>query len=69
MVKPKPIIDRLNAAAVKALADPTVQSRLAAAGQQVPPREQQTPEGLRTHHKAEIDKWTPVIKAAGIKVE
>ncbi|MEW6451411.1 MAG: tripartite tricarboxylate transporter substrate-binding protein [Pseudomonadota bacterium] len=66
---PKAIIDTLNAAAVKALADPAVQSRLSAAGQQIPPRDQQTPEALGALVKADIDKWWPIIKAAGIKAE
>ena len=63
------MIDRLNAAVVEALADPAVRARLADAGQDIPPREQQTPEALRTYTKAEIDKWWPIIKAANIKGE
>ncbi|HKA41654.1 MAG TPA: tripartite tricarboxylate transporter substrate-binding protein [Burkholderiales bacterium] len=65
----KTVAARLNAAILEALADPAVRQRLADLGQEVPPREQQSPEVLRAHHKAEIDKWWPVIKAAGIKVE
>jgi len=38
-------------------------------GQVIPPPEQLTPEALAAYHKAEIDKWWPLIKAAGIKVE
>ncbi|MSO67461.1 MAG: tripartite tricarboxylate transporter substrate binding protein BugD [Pseudolabrys sp.] len=66
---PKDIVRKLNAAAVDALADPTVRQRLTTLGQELPAREQQTPEALGAHQKAEIDKWWPIIKAAGIKVE
>jgi tripartite-type tricarboxylate transporter receptor subunit TctC len=66
---PKIVIGKLNAAIVDALADPTVRKRLADLGQDIPPREQQTPQALGAHHKAEIEKWWPIIKAAGIKVE
>ena len=38
-------------------------------GQEILPREQQTPEALGAYHKAEIEKWWPIIKAAGIKAE
>jgi tripartite-type tricarboxylate transporter receptor subunit TctC len=66
---PKDIVRRLNAAVAEALADPTVRQRLTELGQELPAREQQTPEALGAHQKAEIDKWWPIIKAAGIKVE
>jgi len=66
---PKEVIGRLNAAAVDALADPTVRSRLADLGQQVFPRERQTPEALGALVKADAERWWPIIKAAGIKAE
>ena len=66
---PKDIVSRLNAAAVDALADATVRQRLTELGQELPAREQQTSEALGAHQKAEIDKWWPIIKAAGIKVD
>ena len=66
---PKNIIAKLNAAVVDALADPAARSRLAGIGYEIPPREQQTPEALGAHHKAEIEKWWPIIKAANIKPE
>jgi tripartite-type tricarboxylate transporter receptor subunit TctC len=66
---PKDVIARLNAAVIDALADPGVRQRLADLGQIIPPREQQTPEALAAHHKAEIEKWWPIVRAANIKVE
>jgi len=66
---PREVVAKLNAAATAALADPNVRRRLADIGQQIYPREQQTPEALAAFQKAEIDKWWPIIKAAGIKAE
>jgi tripartite-type tricarboxylate transporter receptor subunit TctC len=66
---PSEIIARLNSATVEALADPAVRARLNDLAQEIFPREQQTPEALAAHQKAEIDKWWPIIKAAGIKGE
>ena len=66
---PRPVVMRLNGAIVETLADPAVRARFAELGQEIPPRDQQTPEVLFAHHKAEIDKWFPIIKAAGLKAE
>ena len=52
-----------------ALADPAVKARYADLGLDIATKEQQTPEGLAAFNKAEIDKWWPIIKAAGIKAE
>ena len=66
---PKEIVARLNVAMVDALADPALRARFADLGLDVASRERQTPEGLAAFHKAEIEKWWPIIRAAGIKVE
>jgi tripartite-type tricarboxylate transporter receptor subunit TctC len=67
---PANIIAKLNAAVVEALADPAVRRRLIDdLGQDIPAPEQQTPQALYAFHKAEIERWWPLIKAAGIKME
>src|SRR5205823_6546865 len=66
---PGSIIARLNAAAAEALTDPAVRSRLVDLAQDLPARERQTPEALRAFHKAEIEKWWPIIKAANVRGE
>ena len=66
---PKDVIARINAAVVEALADANTRRRLADLGQEIPPPEQQNPQALAAFHKAEIEKWWPIIKAANIKGE
>jgi tripartite-type tricarboxylate transporter receptor subunit TctC len=66
---PKDVMTKLNSAAVAALADPTVRARLTDLGFEIFPRDQQTPEALGAYQKAEIEKWWPIIKAAGIRAE
>jgi len=66
---PKDVVARLNAAAIEAMADPAVAKRLNDLGLDMPARDQQTPQALGVWHKAEVDKWWPIIKKAGIKPE
>ena len=66
---PKDIVTKLNATVVEALADASARARLADVGQEIFPRDQQTPETLAAFQKAEIEKWWPIIKAANIKGE
>jgi tripartite-type tricarboxylate transporter receptor subunit TctC len=66
---PRESVARLNRAVREALADANVRQRLADLGLEIVPPEQQTPEALGAYHKAEIEKWWPIIKAAGIKID
>jgi tripartite-type tricarboxylate transporter receptor subunit TctC len=66
---PKEAIARLDSAVVDALADSTVRQRLTELGQEIPPRDHQTPEALGALQKAEAEKWWPVIKTANIRAE
>jgi tripartite-type tricarboxylate transporter receptor subunit TctC len=66
---PKTVVAKLNGAVRDVLADPSVPARLSNLGLEIFPREQQTPEALNAFQKAEMEKWWPIIKAAGIKAE
>jgi tripartite-type tricarboxylate transporter receptor subunit TctC len=66
---PREIVAKLNGAVVDTLADTTVRQRLTELGHVIATREEQTPEALGTFHRAEIEKWWPIIKAANVKPE
>jgi tripartite-type tricarboxylate transporter receptor subunit TctC len=63
------VVRKLSGAIMASLADPDTRKRIADLGQEIPAAEQQTPQALAAHHKAEIEKWWPLVKAAGIKPE
>lgn len=64
---PADIVGKLNAALKATLADPAMRQRLIGLSQEIFPADQQSPAALAAYQKAEIDRWWPVIKAAGIK--
>lgn len=61
----KPVVDKLANALQTALKDGTVKQRFAELGTEPVAENRATPDALRSHLKAEIDKWTPIIKKAG----
>ena len=63
---PAPVLEKINAALRVAMQDPMVKQRLADLSSDIPSADKMTPAGLRTHLEAEIAKWAPVIKKAGI---
>src|SRR5262249_60575936 len=64
---PRPVIDKLNAAAVQAMADPTFKKRMVELALEMPPSDQLTPEALAALQKSDIETWWPLMRAAGIK--
>ena len=64
---PKDATSKINAAVVKAFANPAVRTKLSELGHELYPRDQQTPEALAVLQKSEIDKWWPIVKAVGVK--
>ena len=66
---PQEVVNKLNAAVAAALADATVRKRLTDIGQEIVARDKQTPEALYAFHKAETEKWWPIIKAAKFRAE
>ena len=63
---PAPVLEKINAALRTAMQDPMVKQRLADLSSDIPPMDKISPAGLKTHLEAEINKWGPVIKKAGI---
>lgn len=66
---PRDVNMKLNAALVDAIGNPDVRKRFVDLGQEIPSREGLTQQALARHHKAEIDKWWPLIREAGLKAE
>jgi tripartite-type tricarboxylate transporter receptor subunit TctC len=66
---PKDVIATLNKAMREVLADPSLKAKFQELGLDVASEKDQTPEGLAAFQKAEIEKWWPIIKGAGIKAE
>lgn len=66
---PSDIVDRINVAANAAMADAEVQKRIVALGMDLPPKDQASPAAFAAFHKSEVEKWYPIVKAAGVKPE
>ena len=66
---PPDVVARINAAANAAMADPEVRKRIAGLGMDLPPADRSTPAAFAAFHKDEVEKWYPIVKAAGVKAE
>jgi len=66
---PAEVVARINAAANAAMTDPEVRKRIAALGMDLPPQDQATSAAFAAFHKAEVEKWYPIVKAAGVRPE
>lgn len=66
---PEIVVHKLYRSVVDSLGDPPVRKRLTDLAQEIPAVNEQTPDALARLHKAETDKWWPIIREAGIKVE
>jgi len=66
---PAPVLEKINAALRFAMQDPTVKQRMADLSSDIPPLDKITPQGLKNHLEAEIAKWDPIIRKAGVSAD
>jgi tripartite-type tricarboxylate transporter receptor subunit TctC len=66
---PEPVIAKLNAAVVDTLADAQVRERLTEMAQDIPERDEQTPQALGALQRADMAKWLPIVKTAAVKAD
>lgn len=66
---PAPVLTQINTAMRAAMAEPSIKQRLAELSSEIPPADKMTPKGLEDHLKAEINKWGPVIRKAGVSAD
>jgi tripartite-type tricarboxylate transporter receptor subunit TctC len=66
---PAPVLAQINTAMRAAMAEPTIKQRLAELSSEIPTADKMTPKGLEDHLKAEINKWGPVIRKAGVSAD
>jgi tripartite-type tricarboxylate transporter receptor subunit TctC len=66
---PKAVVDKLVVALQAGIQDPAFVQRMNELGGQVVAKDKATPEGLRAQLRSEIDRWTPIIRKAGVYAE
>jgi tripartite-type tricarboxylate transporter receptor subunit TctC len=66
---PADIVAKLNAAVQTAMSDSATQTRIAQLGMELPPSDERTPQAFAAFHKAEVEKWYPIVRAAGVKAQ
>ncbi|MBM3530104.1 MAG: tripartite tricarboxylate transporter substrate binding protein BugD [Alphaproteobacteria bacterium] len=66
---PPAVVAKIDAAVQAALKDPATQKRIADLGMIMPPADRRTPTAFAAFHKAEVEKWYPIVRAAGIKAQ
>lgn len=66
---PAPVLAQINTAMRAAMAEPSIVQRLAELSSEIPSADKMTAKGLEDHLKAEINKWGPVIRKAGVSAD
>jgi tripartite-type tricarboxylate transporter receptor subunit TctC len=66
---PAPVLTQINTAMRAAMAEPSIVQRLGELSSEIPSADKMTAKGLEDHLKAEINKWGPVIRKAGVTAD